>query len=86
MEILLFALGLAVAGAVNVACFIAGARVCQKVAQGQPAKPELPKREKTAPVLQEQKEDDRERKRRETVLENIECYDGSPYGQKDVPM
>ena len=86
MEVLFFALALAVAGAVNVACFAVGVKASQQVAQGQPVKPEHPKRKETPPVPKAQAEDDRARRQLETVLENIESYNGSPYGQKDIPM
>lgn len=86
MDILFFALGLLVAGAVNVVCVIAGASIVQKASRGQPVQPEIPKREKPVAVGKEPKEDEPGRKRREVILENIERYNGSPDGQKNVPM
>ena len=88
MEILFFALGLLVAGATNVACFAVGAKVGQQVAKDEPVKVPNPVAEiKEARRKQEaQKEGDRQRKWLETVLENVDCYDGSAKGQKNVPV
>ena len=88
MEILFFALGLLVAGAANIACFAIGAKIGQQVARGEPVKMPNPVAEiKEARRQQEaQKEDDRQRKWLETVLENVDCYDGSAKGQKKVPV
>ena len=88
MEILFFALGLLVAGAVNLACFAVGAKVGQQEAKGEPVKLPNPVAEIREARQQQraQKEADRERKILETVLDNIECYDGSANGQKKVPM
>lgn len=69
----------------NMACFFVGAKVGQKVDKGEPIKmPNL------NPVehyhrSQEKKEQSKAAKRREAVLRNIERYNGTPYGQEDIP-
>lgn len=81
MEVLL----LLVMGAVNIACFMIGARVGQKVTKGEEIKlPTVNPME----LVQEQREKraaQEERNKLETILRNIESYDGTAYGQEDVP-
>ena len=81
MEVLL----LLVMGAVNITCFLIGARVGQKVTKGEDI--ELPT-VNPMELVQEQREKraaQEERNKLETILQNIESYDGTAYGQKDVP-
>lgn len=81
MEVLL----LLVMGAVNIACFMIGARVGQKTAKGEEIKlPTVNPME----LVQEQREKraaQEERNKLDTILRNIESYDGTAYGQEDVP-
>lgn len=81
MEVLL----LLVMGAVNIACFMIGARVGQKVTKGEDIKlPTVNPME----LVQEQREKraaQEERNKLDTILRNIESYDGTAYGQEDVP-
>ena len=79
------ALMLAVMGLTNVACFIIGAKVGQTVVKGE--KIETPTinpmqlyREKEA-----KREAQKEQDRLETIMRNIECFDGTDRGQEDVP-
>ena len=72
-----------VTGALCMACFFIGVRTGQKVSRGEEVKlPNLGdiKREHDA-----KKEEDKERDRLNTILENIDNYDGTGYGQKDIP-
>lgn len=80
MDILL----ILVVGALNVACFFIGAKVGQKVSKGEDI--ELPKVDPMKPIreAQERREADRERERVETIMRNIEKYDGTGAGQEDV--
>lgn len=81
MEVLL----LLVMGAVNIACFMIGARVGQKVTKGEEVKlPTVNPME----LVQEQREKraaQEERNKLDTIQRNIERYDGTAYGQEDVP-
>ena len=81
MEVLL----LLVMGAVNIACFMIGAKVGQKVAKGEAI--ELPTVNPMELVQEhrEKKAAQEERDKVETILQNIERYDGTAYGQEDVP-
>ena len=81
MEVLL----LLVMGAVNVACFVIGAKVGQASAKGE--KVELPS---VNPMeawrnRQEKNEAKKEQDKINAILRNIESYDGTDRGQEDVP-
>ena len=81
MEVLL----LAVMGAVNILCFLIGAKVGQAVSKGE--KVELPNLDpvKAYREHQERQEVKRKQERHETILRNVDNYDGTTYGQEDVP-
>lgn len=81
MEVML----MLVMGAVNIACFVIGAKVGQQVAKGEPVKVELPKPVEAIRQHKAQKEADRRMSQIEAVLGNVDRYDGSPLGQKDIP-
>lgn len=71
---------------INVMSFTIGAKVGQKIVKGE--KIELPK---VNPMQvyrehQEKKEVERENNKLETIMRNIEKYDGTAKGQEDVPM
>jgi hypothetical protein len=81
MEVLL----LLVMGATNILCFVIGAKVGQAVSKGE--KVELPT---ISPVKaykehQDKKRAEMEQGRIDTILRNIEAYDGTSRGQEDVP-
>ena len=80
MEVLL----MAVLAASNILCFMLGAKVGQKVVKGEEI--ELPTinpmdlyREHEA-----KREAQREQDKFDTILQNIDNYDGTSYGQKEV--
>ena len=81
MEVLL----LVVMGAVNILCFMIGARVGQQVAKGESIK--LPSVSPMEAVREHRnkKEADMEQSKLDTILANLESYDGTSNGQKDVP-
>lgn len=70
----------------NIICFITGAIVGQKVVKGE--KIELPKLNPMEIYRdnQEKKEAAKEMEKLETILRNIERYDGTSRQQEDVPM
>lgn len=81
MDILLV---LAVSAA-NIACFLLGAKVAQATAKGEEIK--LPS-VNPLKLVQEAKERAAvkdEQDKVATILRNIESYDGTGYGQEDVP-
>lgn len=70
----------------NIICFITGAIVGQKVVKGE--KIELPKLNpmEIYKEHQEKKEVEKEKDKLETILRNLEKYDGTGNNQEDVPM
>ena len=85
MEILLIALVIAIVGALNIVCFFVGANVGQKVSKGEPI--EMPSLNPMK-VIQEHREQAEAKKKQneiDTIMRNIEKYDGTGYGQEDVP-
>lgn len=69
----------------EIVCFLIGARVGQKTVKGEEIK--LPN---INPMTrynehQEKKEAEKELKKLDTILNNIERYDGTEVGQEDVP-
>ena len=72
-------------GLVNVLCFFVGAKVGQKVARGESIK--MPNINPIDAVNnhQDKKRYRHEQSRMETLLENIDTYDGTGFGQKDIP-
>ncbi len=70
----------------NIICFVIGAKVGQKVVKGE--KIELPKLNPMDIYRehQEKKEVEKEKDKLETILRNIERYDGTANHQEDVPM
>lgn len=85
MEILFAILLILVVGALNVACFFIGARVGQKVVKGEAV--ELPKVDLMAAARERQakREAEREQSKIDTIMQNIENYDGTSRGQKEIP-
>ncbi len=71
-------------GALNIMCFYIGARVGQKVSKGEPIETPSVNPAKIYREEQSRKEAEREQIRRNTIMENIEAYDGTSAGQKDV--
>lgn len=69
----------------NVMCFFIGAKVGQKIVKGEPI--ELPQ---INPVeaIREQKQrraEERKQRRLDAILHNIDTYDGTSNGQREVP-
>lgn len=79
------ALLLLIMGAYGIGCFMIGASIRQKVDKGEPI--ELPKVNPMEKIRErmERKEAEREQERNDIILHNIEVYDGTGNGQKDVP-
>jgi hypothetical protein len=83
MEILL----ILTVGALNIACFFIGAKVGQTVAKGEKIKaPEVNLNPiKAIQEHEERKEAKRKQERVDTILRNIDNYNGTSSGQEDVP-
>ena len=78
MELLIF-------GITNILCFVIGAKVGQKVTKGEDI--ELPNVNPMDAIRahQDKKEARIEQDRFDTIMRNIEAYDGTSRGQADVP-
>lgn len=76
---------LAVFGAVNIFCFVLGAKVGQTVAKGE--KVEMPNVNPLEAIREHhnKREAEREQDRIDVIMSNIESYDGTGNGQRDVP-
>lgn len=79
MEVLL----LAVMGITNIMCFLIGAKVGQAVTNGKEV--ELPNPVKAIKEHQEHKKARIEQEKADVILQNIESYNGTSAGQKEVP-
>lgn len=72
-------------GTLNVVCFFIGANVGSKVAKGEKIEtPSINPMEKIR-AMQDKKEAQREQDRYDTILQNVENYNGTSMGQRDVP-
>lgn len=80
MEVLL----MAVMAASNIICFLIGARVGQKVTKGEEVKLPSVNPMEAYREHQARKEAEIEQNRMDTILRNIDRYDGTPYGQEAV--
>ena len=83
--VILLILLLIVSCAGNIACFVIGARVGQKVVCGE--RIELPEVNPVKAMRERESEKklSAEKDRMNTIMENLERYDGTPFGQKKVP-
>lgn len=81
MEVLL----IAVMAVSNIACFLIGAKIGQQVQKGEEI--ELPSVNPMEAIRERKAKQEAkwEQDRVDTILQNIEAYDGTAYGQKDVP-
>lgn len=72
-------------GFVCVACFLMGAKVGQTVAKGEAVTLPSFNPAQAMEERREKKEEKKEQERMDVILQNIENYDGTGYGQRDVP-
>ena len=71
-------------GALCIGCFIVGAKVGQKVAKGEEIKMSYENPFEAYRKREAKREAEKEQNKIDTILQNIECYDGTTKGQKDV--
>ena len=81
MEVLL----LAVMAASNIVCFIIGAKVGQAVSKGEKIETPTIDPLKAYREREAKREAQKEQDRLDTIMRNIESYDGTGNGQEDVP-
>jgi hypothetical protein len=75
---------LAIASLTNIACFVIGAKVGQKVVKGEPIETPTVNPMDVYRKHQAQKEAETEKNKIDTILRNIDSYNGTDYGQEDV--
>jgi hypothetical protein len=80
MEVLL----MAVMAASNILCFLIGAKVGQKVVKGEEVQLPTINPMEAYREHQERKEAERVKDKVDTILRNIDNYDGTPNGQEEV--
>ena len=79
------ALLLAIMGLTNIACFVIGANVGQTVSKGEEVKLPTVNPMDAYRKREAKKEAQMEQDRLDTIMRNIECFDGTSRGQEDVP-
>ena len=75
---------LAIASLSNIACFFIGAKIGQTVSKGETIETPTVNPMEVYRKNQAQKEADRKRERYDTIMRNIDKYDGTGYGQEEV--
>ena len=80
MEVLL----MAVLAASNIMCFYIGAKVGQKTAKGEEVETPTINPFKAYREMEAKKEAEREQSKFDTIMRNIDNYDGTSYGQEEV--
>ena len=75
---------LLIAGALNIVCFFVGAKVGQTVSKGEEI--QTPDISMPTPIrdYRKRKQAEYEQDRLDTIMQNIEAYDGTSVGQKVV--
>lgn len=73
-----------VVGALCIGCFLVGAKVGQTVSKGEDIQTPTINPLKAYREHEQRKEAEKEQNRMETIMQNIEAYDGTGEGQKDV--
>lgn len=81
MEVLL----LLTMGAVNLLCFVIGARVGQKVFKGEEIKLPSVNPVEAVKAYKEEREKRHIQSKMDAILENMENYSGSSVGQREIP-
>jgi len=79
------ALLLLVMGMTNIVCFVIGAKVGQKVVKGEEVKLPTLDPMKAYREHQDRKEAQAQQDKLDVIMKNIDSYDGTGSGQKDVP-
>lgn len=78
-------LTLVACGILNILCFYIGAKVGQTVVKGETIEAPTVNPLKIAQENRDRKEAEIEQNRLDTIMQNIESYDGTGRGQQDVP-
>ena len=74
-----------VVGTLCIVCFLIGAKVGQQVSRGEKIETPTLNPIKAIQERQDKKAAQQEQEKMDTILRNIETYDGTARGQEDVP-
>lgn len=85
MEVLLIIAIAAIVAASNIVCFMIGAKVGQKVSKGEEVKLPSVNPLEAYRAHKEKEEAQLQQNRIDSILGNIDSYDGTGNGQKDIP-
>lgn len=69
----------------NVCCFIMGGKIFQQAVKGEKIGVNVPNPVKAVQSVIDNFEESKEQDRYKTIMENIDNYNGTPLGQKDLP-
>jgi hypothetical protein len=84
--IILILLTLVITGTLNVVCFLIGVSIRQKVDRGETVEmPKIPSPVKIVNSMRGDRIAKAEQQKYETIFQNLEAYDGTGFGQKDIP-
>lgn len=72
-------------GVLCITCFLIGARVGQQVSKGEDIKTPTINPMEVIRQKQDKRQAEAEQNRIDTIMRNIEAYDGTDRGQEDVP-
>lgn len=75
----------AIVGTLNVACFFIGAKVGQTVSRGETIHAPSLDPIKIVKDHRSEREAEKQQRREDVIWRNIDRYDGTPFGQEDVP-
>ena len=79
-------LTIAVTGALAIVCFFIGAKVGQTVSRGEDIKVPTVNPMEMYRARQGRKEAEKEQAKLDALMHNIEVYDGTSAGQKEIPQ
>jgi hypothetical protein len=84
--ITLILLALVITGTLNVVCFLIGVSIRQKVDRDETVEmPKIPSPVKIVNSMRADRIAKAEQQKYETIFQNLEAYDGTSFGQKDLP-
>ena len=75
-----------VIGIINALCFFIGAKIGQKVVRGETIETPLKTPSQLVSEAKSNFEYRKEQERLQTISDNIDNYDGTSIGQKDIPI
>lgn len=85
MEIILVLITSISISIANIICFFLGAKIGQKVINNEPIKMEIKSPIQKIKEHENKKEIEKQQEIEEIILHNIDVYDGTSLGQKDIP-